>query len=99
MIFIARTRDRVAGLPVILLAVIIGSLVNLVQGQTPASGTAPRSQQPAREKEELKREIRELREGQEAIRKELQEIKKILLAKEAGSPTRPPEKINIAARP
>lgn len=50
--------------------------------------------------EDIRKEIRELKQGQEAIQKELQEIKKLLLAKdaEAGRPPRP-ERMSINSRP
>jgi protein-disulfide isomerase len=62
-----------------------------------------RSQNPAKsldEQQEIRKEIRDLRQGQEAIQKELQEIKRLLLAREAA-PTRPsrPENISISGRP
>src|SRR5258708_10433287 len=78
-----------------------GTLYRAVNAQTAIRGTAPISQQLAGEQDELRREIRELREGQEAIKKELQEIRKILLTKEtvAASRPAPSEKINISARP
>lgn len=82
------------GIVIVLLASL---LVSVVQGQT-----APRkSTSPNKEQEELRREIRELRQGQEAIQKELQEIKRLLLTKEAAAPPRPvrPEKISINGRP
>jgi protein-disulfide isomerase len=72
-----------------------------VQGQTPTATPAPRSQQPSNEQEEVRREIRELKEGQEALKNELQEIKRILLANDRVPPTRPapPDKIDIGSRP
>jgi protein-disulfide isomerase len=72
----------------------------LAQGQTAAGKSPPPRQQATSEQEELRREVRELKQGQEAIQKELQEIKRLLLAK-AAAPARPapPEKISIAARP
>jgi protein-disulfide isomerase len=65
----------------------------LTMGQTPPPKTNPNSD------EDIRKEIRELKQGQEAIQKELQEIKKLLLAKEG--PARPPrpESISIKARP
>jgi protein-disulfide isomerase len=50
--------------------------------------------------DDVRREIRELKQGQEAIQKELQEIKKLLLARDpdAGKPPRP-ERMSINSRP
>ena len=56
-------------------------------------------QRPDTEQEYLREEIRQLKQGQEEIRKELFQIKQMLLERQA--PARPPrpEKISIAARP
>ena len=83
-----------------ILIVLLASLAMLVHGQTATGKSVPPQQQANSEQEELRREIRELRQGQEAIQKELQEIKRLLLAKSAAPP-RPalPEKISIGARP
>jgi len=70
-------------------AVVIASLSQPVAAQDPTK---------AQSDEDLRREVRELKQGQEAIQKELQEIKKLLLAREAGKPVRP-ETISIASRP
>ena len=85
----------VAGL---VLTICVGSLSNPVLPQTPAK---PSQTVSSNTEEELRREIRELKQGQEAIQKELQEIKKLLLAREAAAakPTARPEKINISSRP
>ena len=77
----------------ILLAVLSGT----VQSQTPGKSR----QKQSNEQEEMRREIRELKQGQEAIQRELQEIKRLLLAKEAAGPNHParPENISIGGRP
>lgn len=72
----------------------------LVRAQAPSTNTKTGRSQASAEQDELKGQIRALKEGQAEIRKELQEIKKLLLAKEAGPPKRPlPEKVSIAERP
>jgi protein-disulfide isomerase len=65
------------------------------------SQTPGKSVRPSDERQEIRQEIRKLREGQDAIQKELQEIKRLLLAKEAGGPGRPArlENISINGRP
>ena len=90
------------GILIVLLASLSASLsASIVQGQTAPRKTKSPRQQPNQDQEELRREIRELRAGQEAIQKELQEIKRLLLTKEAAGPSRPvrPEKISINGRP
>ncbi|MCU1268427.1 MAG: protein-disulfide isomerase DsbG-like protein [Acidobacteria bacterium] len=75
------------------LALLMALLPGLARSQNPPK--------PTDEQQEIRREIRELRQGQEAIQKELQEIKRILLAKEGADPARPPrpENISIGGRP
>ena len=80
------------------LGILFVFLAVLAQGQTQSRKAAP-AQQSGKEVEELRNEIRELRQGQEAIRKELEEIKRLLLAKAAPARPAPPDKINIAGRP
>jgi protein-disulfide isomerase len=75
---------------------LIAILPGLALSQTKSATPPPNPSK--NEQEELRREIRELRQGQEAIQKELQEIKRLLLAKEAARPARA-EKISISARP
>ena len=79
------------------LGITLGPFSNLTPAQTPS---APSVQQAKpNSEEEIRKEIRELKQGQEAIQKELQEIKKLLLAKEGATrPTRP-DKISISSRP
>jgi len=72
---------------------LIAILPGLAHSQTKSA--TPSANPANNEQEELRREIRELRQGQEAIQKELQEIKRLLLAK---GPARA-EKISISARP
>jgi protein-disulfide isomerase len=69
------------------------------QAQTAAAGSTT-GQKPANELEELRREVRDLKASQEQIRKELQEIKRLLLARQAA-PVRlaPPEQVNISELP
>lgn len=77
----------------IALLVLIAALAGMAHGQT--------KDKPGQsdEQQDIRREIRELKQGQEAIQKELQEIKKLLLAKEGAARPARPENINIAGRP
>lgn len=81
-------------------ALCFGIISGLVPGpsraQAPSTNSAP--QQKPNSEEELRRDIRELKQGQEAIQRELQELKRLLLAREPARPARP-EKISIASRP
>jgi protein-disulfide isomerase len=79
------------------LSICAGPLSSSILAQTPGKSAPVVS--PGTE-EELRREIRELKQGQEAIQKELQEIKRLLLAREAAAakPARP-DRISIASRP
>ena len=65
----------------------------------PGNVAAVEGQQPNKEQEDLRREIRELKQGQEEIRKDLIEIKKMLLVRQPPAKPAPPEKISIADRP
>lgn len=47
---------------------------------------------------ELRKEVRKLRQDQEAIRKELRELRELLLAKNAGAPSRPAAPTTMAIR-
>src|ERR1700687_5387543 len=90
------------GIAIVLFASLSASRsAGIVQGQTAPRKTKTPRQRPNHKQEELRREIRELKEGQEAIQKELQEIKRLLLAKEAAGPSRPArsEQISINGRP
>jgi protein-disulfide isomerase len=82
-------------------ALSFGILIGLVSGQT--LGQAPPVNSPAQQKansdEDVRREIRELKQGQEAIQKELQELKRLVLAREAAARPVRPEKVSIGSRP
>jgi protein-disulfide isomerase len=65
-------------------------LASLSMGQAPP-------QKPVSEVDELRKEVRELKQGQEAIQKELQEIKRLLLAKDARAAR--PERMSVSSRP
>ena len=73
---------------------------NLTGPSLAQSPAKPNAQINSNTEEELRRDIRELKQGQEAIQKELQEIKRLLLAKE-GAAARParPDKMSISSRP
>lgn len=78
------------------LALLVAVLPALVRSQTPEQ-SVPR---PTQEQQEIRREIRELKAGQEAIQKELQEIRRLLLARETGGQAQArPENISIKGRP
>jgi hypothetical protein len=55
----------------------------------PPPSRAQRTRRSDEEIKALRREIEALKEGQQAIRRELQEIKSLLLAKQAPSPAQP----------
>lgn len=78
--------------------ILVVLLVQLSAGQTAPgkSATRPKSNN---EREQLRKEIRELKQGQEEIRKELFQIKQMLLERQAPARPARPEKISIAARP
>src|SRR5262245_520036 len=79
------------------LSLCVATSLSSIVAQTPGKSVPTVS---SNTEEELRREIRELNEGQEAIRKELQEIKRLLLAREAAdAKPAPPDKINIGSRP
>jgi len=89
-------------------ALLSGCIAALVTAQTPpaqpAQASEKRPKAPPRrprnhQQEEIKREIRELKQVQEEIRKELVEIKQLLLARQPPAKNGPPEKISIASRP
>ena len=77
----------------IFLAIAVTFCSSLAFGQTPPAKTNPDND------EDIRREIRELKQGQETIQKELQEIKKLLLAKDAAARPARPERMNINSRP
>jgi protein-disulfide isomerase len=86
---------------VIFLAIILLALSSTARAQTATAPVRPAQPPPAQsEQEELRKEIRALKDGQDQIRKELQDIKRLLLAREAA-PARPapPERVNIGALP
>jgi len=91
--FNAKGVCRTAVSSIMLIAVLSG----MARSQTPEKSVPSGTD----EQQEIKREIRELRQGQEAIQKELQEIKRLLLARDAAGPVRParPENISIGGRP
>src|SRR5437879_1505269 len=84
---------------VVLIGMLSVLLASVGHAQTTPGNSTTQPKQPAGEQEELKRQIRELKEGQEAIRKELQEIKLLLLARAAPPKPAPPEKVSINERP
>ncbi|HXD31637.1 MAG TPA: thioredoxin domain-containing protein [Pyrinomonadaceae bacterium] len=66
----------------------------------PGFGQNPAPKTNATSDEDIRKEIRELKQGQDAIQKELQEIKRLLLAKQAADARPPrPERISIDSRP
>lgn len=77
--------------------VLLVTLPHAALAQTPAK-PAPQTQSDSNE--DLRKQIQELKQGQEAMQKDLQEIKRLLLAREAA-PARParPERMTINARP
>ena len=77
------------------LAVLLSTASFRALGQNPS---APAPQTKSSETEELRRQIQELKQGQDAIQKELLEIKRLLLARDGGRPSRP-DKITVNARP
>lgn len=52
-----------------------------------------------KEKEDLRKQIQELRLGQEQLRKEILELKQMIQALQSAARSGPPEKISIAQRP
>ena len=87
-------KTKAARSNIISLALLIAVLPGLALSQTPGQS------RPSDEQQEIRKEIRELKQGQEAIQKELQEIKRLLLAREgtgAGAPRT--ESISISGRP
>ncbi len=67
----------------------------------PITARSQKSKKPVDDQQEIRKEIRELKRGQEAIQQELQEIKKLLQTREAAGPARParPETVGIGGRP
>lgn len=88
-------RTKAVRSTIISLALLIAVLPGLTRSQTPGQS------RPSDEQQEIRKEIRELKQGQEAIQKELQEIKRLLMAREAGRAGAPPrpENISISGRP
>jgi protein-disulfide isomerase len=95
---IARAARRTAVPFGILTLILASSPAIRAQGRTTPRKAA--DSQQSKQLEELRNELREMRQGQEAIQKELDEIKRLLTAK-LGAPARPapPEKISIEGRP
>ncbi len=77
-----------------LILVLVFSTLTL--GQSPAKTSA---QTQSGSNEDLRRQIEELKQGQDAIRKDIEEIKRLLLAREAGARPARPERMTINARP
>jgi protein-disulfide isomerase len=69
-------------------------------GSALSSSAAAQTPAPKSADDDLRKEIRELKQGQEAMQKELQEIKRLLLAKDAAAAKPPrPERMSIGSRP
>ncbi len=72
----------------------VSLLISLCAGSMWAQGT------PSGEAEDLRREIETLKEGQQAIQRELREIKSLLRVKQAPAPAAPREIVlNIGGKP
>jgi protein-disulfide isomerase len=90
--------DKAVRRTAVSLGILIIVLAVLVQGQkAPRKSASPSSSQ--KELEELKREVRELKQGQEAIQQELDELKRLLARLGPAARPAPPEKISIGGRP
>lgn len=61
-------------------------LVCLVLGLTLILGVQPAFSQTSEEYKALKKDIGSLKEGQDALRKDMQELKKLIQARPAGGP-------------